>query len=105
MPRKPWPLGNEDHTIACGKSGILYSMVLMGGKDAPLQHLKEFLLMGKTISLLLPLTRSVWGSIRVLVLDSSFCVLKGIVKLRKKGIFSSALIKNVDISRVMLMVK
>ena len=49
--------------------------------------------MGKTVSLLLRLTKSIWGSSRVLVLDSGFCVLKGIVKLRKKGIFSAALIK------------
>ena len=93
MPREPWQLGNEYHTIICGKSGVLYSMELMEGKDAPPQRLKEFLLMGKTVSLLLRLTRSIWGSSRVLVLDSGICVLKEIVELRKKGIFGAALIK------------
>ena len=29
----------------------------------------------------------------VVILDSGLCVLKGIIKLRKKGVFSSALIK------------
>ena len=75
------------------------------GKDAPQQLLKEFLLMGKTVSLLLRLIKSIWGSLRSLVLDSGFCVFKGIVELRKKGIFAAALIKNVNIGRIMLIVK
>ena len=29
----------------------------------------------------------------MVILDSGFCVLKGIIKLRKKGVFASALIK------------
>ena len=59
-------------------------MELVEGKDASLKLLKEFLLMVKRASLLLRLTKSSWGSSRVLVLDSGFCVLKGIVELRKK---------------------
>ena len=49
--------------------------------------------MGKTASLLLHLTKPIWGSLKVVVLDSGFCVLKGIVELRKKGIFAAALVK------------
>ena len=41
----------------------------------------------------------VWGSGKVFILDSGFCVLKAIVELQKKGIFAAALIKNIDIGQ------
>ena len=93
VPRKPWPLGNEYHTIACGTSGILYAMELVEGRDEPRQTQKEFSDQGKTVGLLLRLTRPIWGSSKVVVLDSGFCVLQGIAELRKKGVFGAALIK------------
>ena len=49
--------------------------------------------MGKTAGLLLRLTKPIWGSSKVIVLDSGFCVLKGIVELRKRGTFAAALVK------------
>lgn len=94
VPRKPWPLGNEYHTIACGTSGVLYQMELVEGRDTPKRAPpKEYSEMGKTVGLLLRLTKPIWGSSRVVVLDSGFCVLKGIVELRKKGVFATALVK------------
>ena len=54
---------------------------------------KEFADLGKTTSLLLRLTKSLWGLGKVVVLDSGFCVLKALVKLKKKGVFSATLIK------------
>ena len=42
---------------------------------------------------MLRLTEPVWGSGKVFILDSGFCVLKAIVELQKKGIFAAALIK------------
>jgi hypothetical protein len=65
VPRKPWPFGNEFHTIA----------------------------LGKTVGLLLRLTRKLWGTAKCVVLDSGFCVVKGIVELKLRGVFSAALIK------------
>lgn len=94
VPRKPWPLGNEYHTIACGTSGVLYQLEIVEGKDTPKQALpKTFSEMGKTVGLLLRLTKPLWGSSKVVVLDSGFCVLKGIAELRKKGVFAAALVK------------
>jgi hypothetical protein len=94
VPRKPWPLGNEYHTIACGLSGVLYSLELVEGKDEPRERpRKEFEGLGKTVGLLLRLTQSLWGTGKAIVLDSGFCVLQGIVELRKKGVFAAALIK------------
>ena len=89
VPRKPWPLGNEYHTTTCGTSGILYQLEVVEGRDTP----KQFHEMGKTASLLLRLTKPIWGSSKVVVLDSGFCVLKGIVELWEKDIFAAALIK------------
>ena len=48
---------------------------------------------GKTVGTLLCLTEPVWGSGRVFVLDSAFCVLQAIVELWKKVVFTVALIK------------
>ena len=94
VPRKPWPLGNEYHTIACGTSGVLYSVEIVEGRDEPKEApAKDFSELGKTVGLLLRLTRSIWGTSKVVVLDSGFCVLKGISELRKKGVFGAALIK------------
>lgn len=94
VPRKPWPYGNEYHTIACGVSGVLYALELVEGKDTPPERpRKEFEVLGKTVGLLLRLTKVLWGTSKVVVLDSGFCVLKGLVELRKKGVFASALIK------------
>eukprot|EP00934_Nitzschia_sp_Nitz4_P007490 Nitzschia sp. Nitz4//scaffold526_size3785//2112//3756//NITZ4_009261-RA/size3785-processed-gene-0.3-mRNA-1//1//CDS//3329553959//7480//frame0 len=94
VPRKPWPLGNEYHSIACSESGLMYAIELVEGRDEPRQQpAKEFHELGKTVSLLLRLTRPLWGSSKLVILDSGFCVLQGIVELRKHGVFASALIK------------
>jgi hypothetical protein len=71
VPLKPHPCGNEYHTIACGLSGILYAVELVEGKDAPPQLcMKPYDEMGKTVGLLLRLTRSLWGTGKVVILDS-----------------------------------
>jgi len=94
VPRKPWPFGNEFHTIACAVSGILYSLELVEGKDKPRERPEpEFNELGKTVGLLLRLTQQLWGTGKVVVLDSGFCVLKGLIELKKKGVFAAALIK------------
>jgi hypothetical protein len=36
---------------------------------------------GKTVGLLLCLSKSIWGSARIIILDSGFCALKGIIEL------------------------
>ena len=93
-PRKPHPYGNEYHTACCGKSHILFSLELVEGKDHPSQLQTEFdNLGGKTVGLLLRMLKSYFATGKYVVLDSGFCVLKGIVELRKRGLFSCALIK------------
>ena len=45
------------------------------------------------IGTLLHLTKPVWGTGKLVVLDSGFCVLQGLVELKKKGVYSHPLIK------------
>ena len=45
------------------------------------------------IGTLLHLTKPVWGTGKLVVLDSGFCVLQSLVELKKKGVYAHALIK------------
>ena len=94
VPRKPWRLGNEYHDAGCALSDIIWQVDLREGKDHPRQlgektHDEK----GKTIGVLLCLTEPVWGTGKLVVLDSGFCVLQGLVELKKKGVYAHALIK------------
>ena len=92
VPRKPRPFGNEYHTICCGVSGVLFAMELVEGKDRPPQ-LPSPPQNEKTIHLLLALCKSIYGSGKIVVLDSGFCVLKGLIALKEVGVFAYAVIK------------
>lgn len=93
VPRKPWPFGNEYHTLCDGLSQVMYSVEIVEGRDAPTTRNVEFSELGKTVGLLLRLTKPIWHKGNVLVLDSGFCVLKGITALKEKGVFAAATIK------------
>ena len=49
VPRKPWPFGNEYHTVSCSLSGILWQMELVEGKDSPSEIIPKFNNQGKTV--------------------------------------------------------
>ena len=85
VPRKPWKFGNKYHDAGCTDSDIIWALDLREGKDCP-QHLgpKEFDNIGKTTGILLQLTKPVWSTGKVFVLDSGFCVLQALVELKKK---------------------
>ena len=59
----------------------------------------------KTVVLLLHVLEPIFARGSVVILNSGFCVLKGIVELKKQGVYASALIKKESIgpntSRVM----
>ena len=92
--QKPWLFGNEYQDAGCCLSDILWRVDLREGKDHP-RHLgeKEHDNLGHTIGVLLRLTKPIWASGKVVVLDSGFCVLQGLVELLKKGVYAHALIK------------
>ena len=94
VPCKPWPFGNEYHTVCCSLSGILWQMEIVEGKDAPSQIVPKFNNQGKTGGLLLYVLEPIFGKGNMVVLDSGFGVLKGIVELKKHGVYASTLIKS-----------
>ena len=68
----------------------------MEGKDKPSSTStgrSEFEEFGATTHLLLECCRTIFFTGKVVILDSGFCVLKAIVKLRSYGVYASALIK------------
>jgi hypothetical protein len=94
VPRKPHPFGNEYHSVACGQSGLMWGVEMVEGKDQPKNSTKDYEDRGgKTVGLLLRLTKPFWYSGICLVLDSGFCVLKALVELRRVGIYAAAVIK------------
>ena len=94
-PRKPHPVGNEYHTIADGTSTILYAAEIVMGKDTPDDYVHQYEAEeGKTSALLARLTRSIWHTGKLVILDSGFCVLKALINLKKKrGLYAGAVIK------------
>ena len=93
-PRKPYPFGNEYHTMCCALSAIMFVIDLVEGKQRPKElPSRDPNRFGNTVSLLLRMTNTIVGSGKVIILDSGFCVLKGITELMKRGIYAGALIK------------
>ena len=93
VPREPWPFGNEYHTVCCSLSGILWQMELVEGKDSPSEIIPKYNNQGKTVGLLLRVLEPIFTRGNVVILDSGFCVLKGIVELKKRVVYASALIE------------
>lgn len=93
VPRKPHPMGNEYHTIACGTSKVLFRVELVEGKDHPPNITVEHEELGKVPGLLVRLTKDMHGTGRVVVLDSGFSSLRGLLELKKRGLYASIVIK------------
>ena len=99
MPRKPQPFGNEYHTVCCSLSGILGQMELVEGKDSPPQIFPKFNNKRKTVGLLLRVLEPIFAMGMVVIPDSGFCVMRGIIELKKWGVYASALIKIINIDQ------
>ena len=68
-------------------------MELIEGKDSPSEIIPKFNNEGKPVGLLLRVLEPIFARGNVIILESGFCVLKGIVELKKRGVYASALIK------------
>lgn len=95
VPHKPWPFGNEWHTICCCLCGVMFDLKLVEGKDElPGRGQKEFDEKGKTVvGFVLHLTKNIWNTGKLVILDSGFCALRGLLELCTRGVFALALIK------------
>ena len=92
--RKSHHFGNERHNIYCGLSSIMWFAEIAEVRDFPREHkIPEFDDIGTTLVTMLRLTRPIWNCVKVVIMDSGFCVTKGLVEIRKKGVFGVALIK------------
>ena len=90
VPRKPWPFGNEYHNAGCAESDIIWLLDLREGKDRPTNlGPKEFDDLGKTTGLLLRLTKPVWSTGKVFVLDSGFLCVESHCGVEEQGSFRS----------------
>ena len=79
---KTHPFANERHTICCGLTSILWRAQIEQGKDLPGPlGKKEYNELRKTVSLTLRMYRPIFGSGKAIVLESGFCVAKGITEL------------------------
>ena len=76
--------------------GILFFVELVEGKSHPRQSgpLEFEDLGGSTVGLLMRVIKRYFATGKYLIIDSGFCVLKGLIQLRNKVIFASAFIKN-----------
>ena len=98
VPWKPCSFGNEDHTICdCDlKEGcpIMYWVELVEGKDRPKElGPKEFDDRGRTVGLMMRMSKNLWNSGKIVTMDSGFSVAKGILAMREKGVFGQSLVK------------
>ena len=90
VPRKLHPFGNEYHSVCCGETSIMWGIELVEGKDSPRERPKDpnESLLGKMGALLLRMCRPIYGTAKVVILDSGFCVLKALIALRQTGIYA-----------------
>ena len=81
--------------MCCCVSGIVFGIEIVEGKDRPkeLGQDESDKKGGPTVGLLLRLCKNLFLTGKVVILDSGFCVLKGLIELRKVGVFASAVIK------------
>ena len=69
-------------------------MEIVKGKDKPKERGKDkYNEYGKTGSLILILCNPLFMTVKVVILDSGFCVLLYVIALKKMGVFSAALNK------------
>ena len=91
---KHHPLGNERHTICCGLTYILWIAYILGEKDLSQKLIqKEYDELGKAVSLMLRMCRPIFRTGKDVVLDSGFCVSKGIKEIETKGVYVGDLTK------------
>ena len=83
--RKPHPFGKERHTVTCGLSTIIWFAEIVEGRDRPCERGRpEFDEIDKTMGRMLRCKRPICNCAKVIIMDSGFCVKKGLVELWKK---------------------
>ena len=90
VPRKPHPFGKIPHNWLWPFAYSFWAK-LVEGKDSLIKVVCN--LTKGTTGLLLCLTKTLFNSSKVVVLDSGFCVLQSLIELKKVGVYAAAVIK------------
>ena len=96
LPIKPHSKGNEYHTICCDESGIMYGCDIVKGRDnlMPMGRPEpETSSNTKMVVLMLQLDISQWRTGKTVIMESALCFIKGLLEIRKRGVYGGALIK------------
>ena len=96
-PHNPHTKGNKYHTICCGESGIIYGWGFVGVRDhlIPMGRPKFYSSPNmKTVGLFIWLNISLWSTGKVVIIYSSFCVLKWLSQMSNRGVYGGTLVKN-----------
>ena len=85
------------HCLLCILRHLIFFFDLVEGKENPLQAgpLEFEYLSGKTVGLLLRTMKSYFATGGCVIIYYNFYVLKGLIQLRKKGVFSCSVIKKI----------
>ena len=86
-------MGNEYHSICCSVLEIMHVIKLVEGKDKPKEMKRKIHKESKTDDLLLRLCEGIFGTGKLVMLNSGFCVLLTLIELKKMGLYASALVK------------
>ena len=93
-------MDNTYHKICCGEIGIMYGWEIVEGKyhTIPMGR-PEFETSPnmKTVVLMLQLTILLWITGKEVIMYRGFCVLKGLLELKKRVVYGSRLINRCDI--------
>ena len=54
---------------------------------------KKYKELGLTVGLILWMCKTLYGTCKVIVMESDFCVSRGIVELERKGVYGASMIK------------
>ena len=91
-PMKPHLIGNKYNSIYCGLYDKLFTIDLPEGNTRP-KELPSDLRTKKTTNLIFCLCNLLYSAGKLIMLDRYFCVLEGMIELRKVDVFEGALIK------------
>ena len=95
-PHNPHRKGNRNHTICCSERVIVYSWDIVKGTYHKIpvgRPESETSYNMKTIGFMIRLTRDLWITGKEVIMDSSLCILEGLLEMRNRGVYGSPLIK------------
>ena len=74
---------------------FLFRALTVKVKDQPEeQRQKKYSELGRTVGVMLPMYETFYGTGKEVVMDSGFCVSRGIDELKREGVYGASLIKN-----------